>query len=80
VRIASLSHSEGRVARIKNEKNDSESKKIHDGALVRLSAVDFGGHIAHRSEHRVQESAAVTSLYWSCEAEVGDLGVEILVK
>ena len=28
----------------------------------------------------MQEATAVASLDWSCEAEVGDLGIEVLIK
>jgi len=71
---------ERRMAGVHNEEDHCGGEKIYHTALIGLMRVDFRGHVALCAEVGFQGATSVTTLQRSCEAEISDTQVVILVE
>lgn len=78
--ILVISHGEGWMARVQDEKDNSESEKVHLLALVSLSGQDFGSHVAWSANLSSVGATAITAFKRASEAEVDNLNIEVFVK
>ena len=75
-----VGHSEGRVTRVQNEENNTESEKIDDLSLVGLSGENLRGHVAWSTDDGFVGARTVASLKRASEAEINNLYVVHFVE
>ena len=63
-----------------NKQNDSTCEEINYLTLIWLLFKDFRCHISWCANYRSVEAATVSSLKWTCEAEIYDFDIVILIK
>lgn len=78
--VLSLCRRKWWMLRHHDKENHGCGKQIDLFSLVRCFQVDFWRHVIESTQFRVQETLAISSLYWSGKAEVSNLQVKILAN
>ena len=73
--ILFVGHAEGRVSRVKDEKNHTKSEKIDNLALIWLTSKDLGSHVSWGTDHGPVGAGTIASLKRASEAEIDNFDV-----
>ena len=80
VSILGVGHIERRISTVQDEHDDADGEQINLRALVRLTFVDFGCHVADSSDASVGIASAVPTCHSGGESHVNYLDVVLTVK
>jgi hypothetical protein len=73
--ILFVGHAEGRVSRVKDEKNNTKSEKIDNLALIWLAGKDLRSHVTWGTDHGLVGAGTITSLKRASKAEIDNFDV-----